>query len=363
LAGTVKKSFGTLIRELLTDPDSKPALRMGFEILYLILYYRRSPHFYFSRYLFKKERTNITDYFPDSYLHKIKPYFNDSDTRDILENKHYFNSYFSQFGINLPRIIMFNNRTLFIDGSKSIMVRNAAEFRILLEQLFGRNNNKPFFIKKTSWSYGGDQTYKLNRDQLDNDLAGIRTLYAEIVKSEYLFQETIEQHSEMDRLNPSCLNTMRIDTFMDKDGKTEIISAFLRTSIRNLHVDNISAGGCRIPIDIESGKLGKKGFSTFMTYGVTLPTQHPVSKTPFEDFTVPCFAEAKEMVIKAAGYIPSLRLVGWDIGIAENGPVLIEGNSNYNIPGNDLTYGGYRTNPVFGKVLQEYKELRKTKYN
>jgi len=64
-------------------------------------------------------------------------------------------------------------------------------------------------------------------------------------------------------------------------------------------------------------------------------------------------------VLDAAGYIPSLRLVGWDVGIGENGPVLIEGNSYYNIVGNDFTSDGYRRNAVFRKVIREYDELNK----
>ena len=51
--------------------------------------------------------------------------------------------------------------------------------------------------------------------------------------------------------------------------------------------------------------------------------------------------------------MPSLRLIGWDVGIGTSGPVLIEGNSDYDITGSDLMYGGYRSNPVFKRVLKE----------
>jgi hypothetical protein len=33
--------------------------------------------------------------------------------------------------------------------------------------------------------------------------------------------------------------------------------------------------------------------------------------------------------------------------------VLIEGNSNYEVSGSDLAYGGYLHNPVFRKLLHE----------
>ena len=55
--------------------------------------------------------------------------------------------------------------------------------------------------------------------------------------------------------------------------------------------------------------------------------------------------------------MPGLRIVGWDVGIGETGPVLIEGNSDYEITGNDIADGGYRANPVFRKVLRELNYL------
>jgi len=80
---------------------------------------------------------------------------------------------------------------------------------------------------------------------------------------------------------------------------------------------------------------------------------HPVTKTVFEGFTIPFFAEAKELVLKVASFMPVLHLVGWDMAIGESGPVLIEGNSDYAMEGNDLALGGYRTNATFKKVICE----------
>jgi hypothetical protein len=82
-----------------------------------------------------------------------------------------------------------------------------------------------------------------------------------------------------------------------------------------------------------------------------------VTKRIFGNFTIPFFDEAKELVIKTASFTPSLRLVGWDVAISENGPVMIEGNSDYEIRRSDLTYGGYLANPVFRKVLHEINYL------
>jgi hypothetical protein len=187
----------------------------------------------------------------------------------------------------------------------------------------------------------------------------VNEIYAQVIKSEFIFQETVRQHPELNKLNSSCLNTIRMDTFTDRNGNIEIISSFIRMSISNSHVDNISSGGCSVSVDLETGKLKKYGYSMFVTYGPGVYTYHPTTNVVFENFTIPMFNEAKELVLKTASCMPGLRLVGWDVAISENGPVIIEGNSDYEIRGSDFAYGGYRTNKIFRKVLDEARSYSK----
>ena len=362
MAAPIRRSGIRIIIEILKDPDRKPLLRIIPELLYLAFFYRKLPFHYFSRYLFKKDRKNITDYYPDKFLDKLKYSFNDFSTCEVLENKLYFNYFFDRLNISTPETLMFNSRTTFVTGNKGVKISDGNDFISLLNLIFSNNPNvDSIFVKKMSGSYGGDKVYKIYRDHIQNDLPGLVDLYTEVIKSEYIFQKTIVQHKQMDIINSSCVNTIRIDTFMDKEGKLDIMSAFLRTSIAGLHVDNITSGGARIPIDMETGKLMKTGFSSLSTYGVKVLDAHPVTNIKFDGFLIPCFDEVKKIVLDAAGYIPSLRLVGWDVGIGENGPVIIEGNSYYSIPGNDLASGGYRSHAVFRKVVREYYELKKIK--
>jgi hypothetical protein len=144
-----------------------------------------------------------------------------------------------------------------------------------------------------------------------------------------------------------------MDTFIDDRSEINIISAYLRMSVTNLPVDNISSGGCCVGVDLSTGKLKKYGYTSFTKAGGQIFSEHPVSKTVFEDFSIPFFQEARELVIKVAGFLPSLRLIGWDVAIGKTGPILVEGNCGYDISLNDLTDEGYRKNPVFRKLLKE----------
>lgn len=57
--------------------------------------------------------------------------------------------------------------------------------------------------------------------------------------------------------------------------------------------------------------------------------------------------------------MPGLRLIGWDVAIGNLGPIIIEGNSNYDMDGNDLAMEGYRSSSVFRKILEEVKYSKK----
>jgi len=345
-----------LLYEIFRDPDRKQIIRIIREMFYLALYHRTFPRHYFSRYLFKKGNSNIKDYFPSKVFKKIKSILNDKEVIEVVENKLYFDFFYSQFNISLPEILMYNHKNLFVFDNNSFMVQNAVDFNIQLGKLFKKKSSiDSIIIKRTYWSHGGDKIYKVFKDELTNNQEKITKIYLDVIKSGFLFQKTVKQHSELNRLNPSCLNTIRFDTFIDKNGKIEIISGVIRMSGNNSHVDNVSSGGFGVGIDIESGVLKKEGYSGKFTPGVKLLTSHPITNVVFEDFNIPYFNEAKELVIRAASFMPGLRIVGWDVAIGESGPVLIEGNSNYGMEGPDLVMGGYGSSAVFRKILSEIK--------
>ncbi len=353
-----------LLLEILKDPERKPVLVILKDLVTLGVFYRKFPGHYFSRYLFKKGKTNIKDYFPDDFLyHGIKPLLNDRECRDVLENKLFFHLYYAQFDVLVPKILMHNYKTTFFFNGEHLQISNYEDFVIMLAKLFEIEPSRDsMFIKKTFWSYGGDKVFKIYRSQVADRSQPIADLYSEVIKSDFLFQETVIQHPALNKLNPFCLNTIRFDTFIDKEGKVDLISGYIRMSINKNHVDNISSGGCLVGIDLRTGRLKKEGYSTFSYYGVKLLSSHPITGTVFEDFEIPHFDKAKSLTLEAARLIPGLRIVGWDVAIGESGPVLIEGNSDYGMTGNDLSEGGYRTNPVFRKVLGEIKNLNSSRY-
>jgi hypothetical protein len=348
-----------LFMQLIKDPERKSLITIFFECIYLLVIYREIPVHYFSRFLFKKNMTDIKNYLPNKFLgEKISVHLNDQVEKEVLDNKLYFDFYYKQFDISIPKTIMYNFKYMFVYVGKNIEVKKLDEFTKLLELIFTENPDyDSIFIKKTNAGSGGFDTYKLFRYDTETNPLLIDEIYRKVTGSGFLFQEVVAQREELSNLNPSCLNTIRIDTYR-YNGSIEVISAYIRMSVTNMYIDNISSGGCQVGIDLKSGRLKKFGYAPIKTNGVKVFTEHPLTGIVFENYTIPAFDEVVKTAVTAAKYSPGLRIVGWDIAIGPSGPVLIEGNSDYDITGNDLVDGGYLANPVFRKVLREVKHLK-----
>ncbi len=344
---------------VLRDKSRKSILKMISEMIYLTFLHRTFPSFYFTRRLYLKEIKEIRNYLPNKFLYGIAPRINDLMAAEVLSNKLYYDLFYRKFTNRLPAILAFNHGTMFITGNKHHSVKTLGEFDAFLTSLVREiSPHGSVFIKKTYDSGGGKNTYRVTKEELPLSGERLESMYKSILGSAYLFQATIVQHPVMDRLNPSCINSVRMDTFVNKDGKSEILTAYVRMSINNSHVDNSSSGGCFVGIDMEKGELMKNAYTFITVSGGLTFTSHPLTGTVFQGFRVPYLEECRELVIKMANLVPSLRLIGWDVAISEDGPVLIEGNSGYDITSHDMIYSGYRKNPSFQKVLAELNERK-----
>ncbi|MBN2861767.1 MAG: hypothetical protein JXN62_01305 [Bacteroidales bacterium] len=304
--------------------------------------------------MFKDGFPNIESYLPVKLAAKIAPRLNDQRLKEVLDDKLYFYLFFKQFNIDTPKVLMYNHGISFVRDGKTFKVANGSDFAKQLKELFDQNQSSDsVIVKKIYASSKGCDIYKISSDQIESDPEQLNFIYENIVRSEFLFQETVKQHSVLNNLNPSSVNTIRIDTLLGSDGKISVLSGYIRMSINDHFVDNIGSGGCMVGVDMESGRLHKYAKTDFNHNPTKLYTFHPITKTVFEGFQLPMINEAKEMVERAAALIPGLRIVGWDVAIGENGPVIIEGNSDYGIRGNDLAYGGYLAHPELKKVLHE----------
>ena len=157
----------------------------------------------------------------------------------------------------------------------------------------------------------------------------------------------------MNKLNSSSVNTIRMVTVMNDQDEVTIIATFSRIGNGKV-VDNFNSGGMTARIDVETGKI----IEDAVNKNGELFEKHPITDTTIKGFQIPNWEEAKEMVKNAAKLSKHIRYVGWDVGLSNKGPVLVEGNQ---FPGHDI----YQVAEKIGEndigILPVFEEAMKTK--
>ncbi|MCU1440455.1 MAG: hexapeptide transferase [Rhodoglobus sp.] len=138
---------------------------------------------------------------------------------------------------------------------------------------------------------------------------------------QFLVEEFITQHPRMAALSPSSVNTLRMITFFDGT-EVHVLEGVLKIG-NGADVDNYGQGGMYTVLD-EAGVARYPAFDKHSkTYAV-----HPLTGTPIVGFEVPLYDRVISTLHEVGRVVPEIPYVGWDIAIAPDGIVVIEGNYN-----------------------------------
>ncbi|MGM9834215.1 MAG: sugar-transfer associated ATP-grasp domain-containing protein [Bacilli bacterium] len=180
------------------------------------------------------------------------------------------------------------------------------------------------FMSKPYDGLGGAEVEK----KYSKDIKNIEEFYNYCQKNRIFLEDVVKQHKEMNRMCAASCNTIRIMTF-NNNGKPEILWAGLRIGNGINSVDNFHAKGMATEIDLETGKLVRPALDKDLQEY----THHPTSGVEIEGFQIPYFDEVKKMVKEASLESDKILVVGWDVAITDEGPIIIEGNRR---PGFDV---------------------------
>lgn len=141
-----------------------------------------------------------------------------------------------------------------------------------------------------------------------------------------LIEPYLVQHDALQQLSPSGLNTLRVITQVNKEGKVDILGIRLRITIDNL-VDNLAAGNIAAAVDEKTGQVNSPGVYSDITKPFV--HHHPITGIKLIGFQIPYFKESVELAREAALFDTRNTSIGWDIAILQNGPDLLEGNHDW----------------------------------
>lgn len=229
----------------------------------------------------------------------------------FLRDKLLFEKYLNSKSIPTAHTIAIIKNGLFYDSNLQNRVNEVELF-----------NNRNLFIKPLADECGKGIYSISNYDEY-------KKIEEVFNQGTFIIQEKISQHEIMESLNSSSINTLRIITIHNNDDSISVFGILLRVGTKKSGcVDNSSQGGIVVPVSV-SGKLNEFGFQKPGYGGIT--NIHPDSKTVFSDFKIPYFDEAISLVKKAHEALYTIHSIGWDVAITPSGPILIEGNDNWEI--------------------------------
>jgi hypothetical protein len=221
------------------------------------------------------------------------------------------------------------------------------DFKTFDYQLFGDFAVKPLFLFISGMFFDADLNF-VDHDQLKTFLGTydeeivvkkesgwggmqVKVMHASTFEpdqlekgSDYVIQPYVKQYKTLNDLYPHSVNTLRVNTFLEKDGSVRILSTALRFGADGGRVDNVSSGGNPLFFDL-NGKPDKVTYDP--VYFTETGDRHKNTGFKYADLEIPMFKEVLEKCKKAHQKVPYVRLVAWDTCIDHRGePKLIEWN-------------------------------------
>jgi hypothetical protein len=190
-----------------------------------------------------------------------------------------------------------------------------------------------------AWSFAGDAMY------LDVEGRSWTAREVEVELQErsragpIVLQERLSNHASLAPLSSGALCCARLVTCRRPDGGFDCLPATFRLAWGSAVVDNFARGGFKVPVDLETGEITGPGVALDDRCGVRSTERHPDTQAAFVGFRLPWWEEAVDLALRGAAAFPEIPFVGWDVAFLDEGPVLIEGNADWNADGIQLPHG------------------------
>ena len=260
-------------------------------------------------------------------------YLDDKDFYRPWTDKNYYERF--QPGLPVPHTYVRDVNGCFMDHDYNPISKEEAK-RIIAKAL-------PLIVKPSILSGEGKNIKLVSKeDEIDD-------VFSKYGK-DYLFQELIIQCSELRKVSPHSVASMRIITAM-VNNRPVLLKKHLLCNMSDVIAVNcgVNSGEGVVIIRVDDdGKLDNTGYLENTRKLQALP-----SGVSFGGMQIPSFREAVNIVLKAHESMPMLDIIGWDVTIdKDNRPVVIEWNQrNLEIFHSQLTQG-----PLFGEYTDYFAD-------
>ncbi len=319
--------FSNKVRNSFNNQETKSFFEIFKDLMLVSFKYR----VFYSSYCINgihKQGKSISDYLVSNEFRELRNKKNsigqnsNFDYRCLLRDKALFENLLNHYNLPTPKNIgsIDKNKILYIFEDKKeyeIIKLLGLKFDGFVKNIDGEEGDGVFSLKIE------DRKLIFDHEEMNIEL------FKEKLDGEFILQERIIQHQEMNNIYSEAVNTLRVITFMTKTGPI-VFDSFLRIGVDGNDKDNLSQGGVLVLIDEKNGKLMGNGLirDDFRIKEIDV---HPDSGTVFNNYKLPYLLESINIALKAHNSFSNIHSIGWDIAITENGPIILEGNDNWSI--------------------------------
>lgn len=292
-------------------------------------------------------KKNYTEFVSDREFRAMHPL--NGPFSGIIDNKIYLPYLFKDYFDVLPIIYFFKDQYGFLPiDSKNKTRLNVDDFLSFLKKInicvmkhTFSEVGKGFML--VEYDYNG---FKINRKYISEE--DLKELLFPL--QDYIVEEYVEQHSKLNIINSSSLNTLRLLLVWSKKANSFVLArAFMRFGCNGNVIDNLGSGnGILVYVDVENGEFKNVGVQNIQGKGEIFMENciHPNSGFVFAGEKIPNFDQIKTQVIDMMNSVSFLKFVALDVAITEQSFKIIETNS---FPAIDIAQynKGFKSDPNF----------------
>lgn len=167
----------------------------------------------------------------------------------------------------------------------------------------------PVFISKPIDGARGCGILKLSSDEVPT----LQALQLK-AKADCMCEGLIEQGAELSKFHESSVNSLRMISVINNEGKYTLLCALFRCGRGGAVVDNVGAGGLASLVDVNTGEIITDG-----TLGGKMFETHPDTGMKFKGFSIPKWNDLCRVTEEAHRSKPKQKLFGWDFAFTKNG--------------------------------------------
>lgn len=185
-------------------------------------------------------------------------------------------------------------------------------------------HNSASYWRTGPFEYRDDENRRVTLDEIIEELQRRSERSA---RERLMVMPLLRNHPAIADLAEVALITIRVITCLDEELRPVVTNAYLRSMAKlepAWDIGWIEEFGT--PIDLETGTLGR-------ITGDKPPClsqwfdHHPVTGAAVTGRIMPCLPELAALAVKAHRIVPERVMIGWDMAVTPDGPVLLEGNS------------------------------------